>query len=107
MNCEHCFIFVTVISFAEANFPEFWQIFTSKKLISLSRVQWHMKCNYHLQEVLMSNQSKKILVTGLFGLALFAGGCAARTGPIRGESTVEGDSMSTSGRGQLNSGTQS
>jgi hypothetical protein len=54
----------------------------------------------------MSNRSKKIIATGLFGLTLFAGGCAARTGPIRGEANVEGDSTSASGRSQVNKDTQ-
>ena len=50
--------------------------------------------------------AKKILATGLFGLTLFTFGCAARTGPIRGEASVEGDSTSASGRSQVNSNTQ-
>jgi|GEM_PF-3145584 len=49
---------------------------------------------------------KKMIVLGLFGLTIFAAGCAARTGPIRGESSVEGDSTSVSGRGQVNRDTQ-
>ena len=47
------------------------------------------------------NRSKKFLATSLVGLTLFAGGCAARTGPIRGESTVEDEPTSTSGRSEL------
>jgi len=50
--------------------------------------------------------SKKILATGLLGLALVTLGCAARTGPIRGEAAVQGDSTSASGRSQVNTDTQ-
>jgi hypothetical protein len=50
----------------------------------------------------MKNGSKKFLATGLFGVTLLVGGCAARTGPIRGEANVEGDSNSARGRGQVN-----
>ena len=49
---------------------------------------------------------KKIVAIGLFGLTVIAAGCAARTGPIRGESSVEGDSTSVSGRGQVSKDTQ-
>ncbi len=47
----------------------------------------------------------KILAVGLLGVML-AGGCAARTGPISGQSSVPGDSTSVSGRGQVNKDTQ-
>jgi len=49
----------------------------------------------------------RIAPAALLGLVLFLGGCAARTGPIRGESSVGGDSTSTSGRSQVNKDTQS
>jgi hypothetical protein len=44
---------------------------------------------------------------GLFALAVVGSGCAARTGPIRGEADVrQGDSTSVTGSGQVNTETQ-
>jgi hypothetical protein len=51
-------------------------------------------------------QWKRYLTTGALGLALVASGCAARTGPIRGDASVEGDTTSARGRGQASSGTE-
>jgi hypothetical protein len=45
--------------------------------------------------------------TGLFALAVFSSGCAARTGPIRGDADVrQGDSTSVTGSGQVNTESQ-
>jgi hypothetical protein len=47
------------------------------------------------------------VATGLFALAVFSSGCAARTGPIRGEADVrQGDSTSVRGSGQVNTESQ-
>ena len=44
---------------------------------------------------------------GLFALAVFSSGCAARTGPIRGDVDVrQGDSTSATGSGQVNTESQ-
>jgi hypothetical protein len=44
---------------------------------------------------------------GLFALAVVGSGCAARTGPIRGEADVrQGDSTSVTGSGQVNTETE-
>lgn len=43
----------------------------------------------------------RFLAMSLLGVALLMAGCAARTGPIRGESRVEGDSTSARGRGEV------
>ena len=51
-------------------------------------------------------QYKRYLATGVLGLALVASGCAARTGPIRGDASVEGDTTSARGRGQVSSETE-
>jgi hypothetical protein len=51
----------------------------------------------------MNSRFNRYFATSLFGLAIVAAGCAARDvdvrSPIRGESTVEGDSSSARGRG--------
>ena len=47
------------------------------------------------------------VATGLFALAVFSSGCAARTGPIRGDADVrQGDSTSVRGSGQVNTESQ-
>lgn len=47
------------------------------------------------------------VATGLFVLAVFSSGCAARTGPIRGDADVrQGDSTSVRGSGQVNTESQ-
>jgi hypothetical protein len=44
---------------------------------------------------------------GLFALAVFSSGCAARTGPIRGDVDVrQGDSTSATDSGQVNTDAQ-
>ena len=50
---------------------------------------------------------KQYLATGALGLAIITSGCAARTGPIRGESSVQGDTTSARGRGQVTTESQS
>ena len=46
----------------------------------------------------MNSRFNRLMSTGLFGLALIAGGCAARDVDVR----TEGDSTSVRGRGQVN-----
>jgi hypothetical protein len=47
------------------------------------------------------------ITIGLFALAVFSSGCAARTGPIRGDVDVrQGDSTSATGSGQVNTESQ-
>lgn len=51
--------------------------------------------------------STPYVATGLFALAVFSSGCAARTGPIRGDADVrQGDSTSVRGSGQVNTESQ-
>jgi hypothetical protein len=63
----------------------------------------HTKCEVCPSKEVTIN---KILAAGVLGVTVFVAGCSARTGPIRGESSVEGDSTSASGRGQVNKDTQ-
>lgn len=52
-------------------------------------------------------QWKQYLATCARGFALMTSGCAARTGPIRGDASVEGDTTSAVGRGQVTTDSQS
>jgi hypothetical protein len=55
----------------------------------------------------MKNNSMRYLATGLFAVAVLSAGCAARTGPIRGDADVrQGDSTSVRGSGQVNTESQ-
>ena len=51
-------------------------------------------------------QWKQYLATCARGFALMTSGCAARTGPIRGDASVEGDTTSAVGRGQVTTDSQ-
>jgi hypothetical protein len=56
---------------------------------------------------MMKNNSMRHLAIGLFAVAVLSAGCAARTGPIRGEADVrQGDSTSVRGSGQVNTESQ-
>ena len=55
----------------------------------------------------MKINSMRYLAIGLFVVAVLSAGCAARTGPIRGEADVrQGDSTSVRGSGQVNTESQ-
>jgi hypothetical protein len=47
---------------------------------------------------------KQYVATGALGLALVASGCAARTGPIRGDASVEGDRNTARSGGEVHDG---
>jgi hypothetical protein len=51
----------------------------------------------------MNSRSNKLLISGLFGLALLAGGCTAKDVDVR----TQGDSTSVRGRSQVNTESQS
>jgi hypothetical protein len=50
----------------------------------------------------MNSRSNKLLISGLFGLALLGGGCTAKDVDVR----TQGDSTSVRGRSQVNTETQ-